>query len=643
RTGQTPSRPAEPVQTSLRNIVIEDIVQQVNLNLYWHIPSLKHPHIAALDVMEIILGNGKSSRLYKRLRMDESLAHSVHTAAYSMADPGVFIVNSTLSQENLDKTLEAIASEVARITSEPVTNEELDRAKRLVEADFLFEMEEMTGQARTLGFFETMVGGLEKTDEYLQQIQAVTADDILYAANLYLKTSNLSIGAMIPEDTGIALPEDKINDIFSKASERYKDLRETPMETTDKPTIKYTLPNGLRIIIKENHRLPLVSIQAVMLGGMRLENPSKAGISNVAARMLTRGTKDRDAAQIAAVVDSWAGEMGGFSGRNSFGITANLLRKDLYPGLRLLNDLLLNSVFPESEIIKVKEDILASIRSKKESPSALLADLINETIYKNHPYGRPRIGTEETITSISREDLFKWYKSLAVPSNLVLTVVGDINKKEFLHNAEEIFSSLKSSSLNFIKINPEPPVTDIRETHLERKGAQIHLMIGYLGADLRSKFNAPMSIIDTALSGQGGRLFRELRDKQSLAYSVSSFRRPGLETGLFGVYIASEPNKLNTAKETLFEELGKIRTEGLTEEELTDAKKYLLGTQALGLQTNENQAMRMALDELYGLGYDHSKQYIKDIKEVTLKDLKQAVNEILKPDGAVISTVGPMP
>ena len=643
RAGHNSTRPVEPIQTSLRKMVIEDIVGQTHLNLSWHIPSLRHPHIPALDVMEIILGSGKSSRLYKRLRMDNSLSYSVHTSAYSLTDPGIFIVNSTLNHGNLDTVLENIAAEITRISNEPVTGEELERAKRLVEADFLFAMEDMKGQARALGFFETMAGGLEKTDEYLRQIQAVSAEDILSVADLYLKPSNLSIGLMIPRGTEIELSDKKIHDIFSDSAERYINPLDASRKKTDNPTFKYTLSSGLRIIIKENNRLPIAAIQAVMLGGMRLENPGKAGISNFTARMLTRGTDDMDAGQIAAAVDSWAGNIRGFSGRNSFGITANFLSKDLYPGLKMLHDLLRNSVFPESEIIKVKADILARIKSKQENPSTLLFELFDKTMYQNHPYGRPRIGTEETINSISRDDLLKWYKPLLVPSNIVLTVVGDVQKNDFLHKAEEIFRDLKPLPLNLPEIDPEPPVTDLRETHLEREGAQIHLMVGYLGTDIKSKNNAPMSIIDTALSGQGGRLFRELRDKQSLAYSVSSFRRPGLETGLFGIYIACEPKKLKTARDAVFEELEKIKTEGLTQQELIDAKKYLLGTQAIGFQTNEDQAMRMALDELYGLGYDHLKQYVKEIEEVTLEDLKIAVDKILKPNGSVISTVGPMP
>jgi zinc protease len=150
-----------------------------------------------------------------------------------------------------------------------------------------------------------------------------------------------------------------------------------------------------------------------------------------------------------------------------------------------------------------------------------------------------------------------------------------------------------------------------------------------------------MALIDTALSGQGGRLFSQLRDKESLAYALSAFRRPGIETGLFGVYIASDPSKIPAARRGLFRELNQVREGGLMEKELADAKKYLLGNLRIGLQTNGSQAMQMTLDELYGLGYDYREKYIEEIEAVTPEDIKRAAGKIIDPENFVSVTVGP--
>jgi zinc protease len=139
----------------------------------------------------------------------------------------------------------------------------------------------------------------------------------------------------------------------------------------------------------------------------------------------------------------------------------------------------------------------------------------------------------------------------------------------------------------------------------------------------------------------GGRLFTKLRDKRSLAYSVTAFRSPGLDTGAFGVYLACDPEKLPEARKAIFGELTLLREKGLTDKELAAAKRYLLGNLKIGMQTNGSQAMQMALDELYGLGYDHMPKYIQKIESVTQKDVNRAVKEIILPEQYILVTVGP--
>jgi zinc protease len=641
RKGQNPSRTIEPEQADPRILFLKTDVQQIYLDISWHIPSLTHPHTPALDLLEIILGQGKSSRLYTKLKMERNLVRSIDAGAYPMADPGLFSVESTLNSENIKSAIETIAGEITRITREPVAETELSKAKKIAESEYLSEMEEMKGQARTLAFFETMMGDMNKADEYLEQLKALSSMDIMNVAGLYLRPNNLSIGVMSPEGSNIDISEDQIMEIFHQKYINNMGLNDQSIKEGDKENSKMTLPNGMRVIIKENHRLPLVSIRAVFLGGTRLERPECSGISSFVSKILTRGTNRMSASEIASTVESWAGEIEGFSGRNSFGISAKFLSKDLYQGLELLADLIINSSFPEDEIAKVREDILADINAKKDSPMPQLIDLFYSTLYRNHPYGQPDTGTVESINTIERSDLIKWYKSLALSSNLVLCVAGDVYKDEFMGKIEELLKGLDSSTFYQPEILPEPPLQGVREVHLERPGKQTHIMIGYLGPDLKSPDNAVITIIDAALSGQGGRLFMELRDKQSLAYSVSSFTRPGLETGMFGVYLACEPGKLSTAKEGIFKELEKVKEEGLSDQELEDAKRYLIGTEAIEYQTNGSQALRMALDEIYGLGYGHQQEFIREIRGVTSEDIKRVAKKFFIPNGYTIATVGP--
>jgi zinc protease len=640
RTGKAPDRPQEPPQTGLRKVVKNDPVQQVYLNLVWHIPSLNHEDIYPLNVLETILDHGKSSRLYTRLKMDANLVYSVDAGTYALEDPGLFSLDATLGPDKLDPALRAIGEEISRLAAEPVSDAELAQARTISEADFVFDMEDMGGQARTLAFFQTMTGDMYHADSYTDRIQKVTRADILRVARTYLKPENLTIGIMAPEGTRINLENQAVVAMFTPTeAEPSKDaVKKSGKEP--KPVME-VLPNGMRLILKEDHGIPGVSMTAAFLGGTRLETPGKWGISGFAAAMLTRGTQKRTAAQIAATVESWAGRLNGFSGRNSLGASGRFLSKDLYAGLELLADVLLNPAFPPSEIDKVREDILAGIKAKKDRPTRELFDLFYETLYPNYPYGHPQSGTPETISSISRSDLETWYQSVAIPSNLVLTIVGDLNTDQVIPYVKTLFDTFSPSDRKLPHIAGEPPLKQARMAHIQRPGAQTHLVVGYLGAGVGTRLDAPMSLIKTALAGQGGRLFTELRDRQSLAYAVMAFRSPGLETGAFGAYMATDPAKVEAATKGIFEEMARIREEGLTEKELAAAKSYLLGNLQIGLQTNGSQAMQMTLDELYGLGYDHLPDHIRDIEAVTLEDIRHAAREIILPDRYVLVTVGP--
>ena len=640
RTGATPARIQEPPQTELRKTILNHRVQQLYLDLSWHIPALTHKDAYALDVLEIILGRGRTSRLYRSLKMDANLVYNVSGGAYALADPSLFSVDATLHPENLDPALAAIGKEITGLTRNPVSQRELSKAKTMAEASFIFDMDDMAGQAKTLGFFQTMTGDMFNADRYLSNVKKVTSDDVLRVSKTYLKPENLSIGLMAPEGVKIDLETDVVLSLFKDGSLKEKPRGESVLEARQ-PAEMLVLNNGMRIIIKENHRLPEVSILGAFLGGKRFEKTGEWGISGFVAEMLNRGTKKRTAAQIAATVESWAGSLEGFSGRNSLGISGKFLSKDLYAGLELLSDLILHANFPPAEIEKVREDILAAIKAKKDRPTGQLFELFYKTLYPHYPYGHPTTGTLETISAITRKDLENWYESIRIPSNFVLTIVGDLDRDPLIPFLKTLFDPLQPSHKALPAIKPALPLTGPRKAHLERPGAQTHLSVGYLGADLKSNLNAPMALVDTVLSGMGGRLFSRLRDNRSLAYTITAFRSPGLETGAFGVYLACDPGKLPPAQEAVFHELALLREEGLTKKELAAGKRYLLGNLKIGMQTNGSQAMQMGLDELYGLGYDHMPKYIQKIESVTLTDVNEAVKDIILPDRYVLVTVGP--
>ena len=645
RRKNTPFQKAEsPFQSFLRRLVLPDRVEQLYLDLSWRIPPAGHHHIPALDVLQVILGEGKSSRLYKKLKMDSNLVHTVSVASYSMMRSGQFSIYATLDPSNLESALKAICDELDKIVSHGPTREELQKAVSQVETSFLWGMEQMAGQARVLGYFETMEGDFRECDRYLEQVKAVSAEDIMEVATTYLVPERLTIGFMPPLKTAPCPTRPEVKGLFSfmgsgpggralKAPEKARSLGPKAR--------KIVLPNAMRVILKEDHRLPLLSFTLAFLGGSRLERPGKWGISEFVSRVLTRGTRSRTALEIAREIETVSGELDGFSGRNSFGLKGAFLSRDVDLALELLSDLVMNPSFPREEVEKVRQDIMSQIRAKKDKPMAQLFDLFYSTLYKKHPYGHPVLGTLETVQAVTREDLVEWYKSRARGPNCVLSVVGDFDSERVAQKIQELFKALSPAGEGLKFLEPEPPLEGIRKVHKKRPGAQTHIVLGYLGVPISSPDNAPMALVDAALSGQGGRLFVRLRDQMSLAYSVSAFRRPGLETGVFGVYLGCAPRKVEVASKAMLREMAELRRRGLTGIELKQAKKYLLGNLAIQSQGISQKAMEMALDELYGLGFDRAEKFKQTLKGVTLSMVREAISRVILPDRYVLVTLGP--
>ncbi len=611
-------RPKEPEQKSIRKKIMYENVHQTYMDIFWHIPSIKSSDIPILDIISYLLSNGKSSRLYYKLKMRQNLVRSIDSGLLLLKDPGIFYINVLMeSKGGIQKVLNIILKEIEKISTIPVSTKELNKAKRQAKADFIYEMEDMSGQARTLGFFEALAGDYRKARKYLEIMESAKPEDLIRVAKKYLKTDNFSIGILAPKNS-------KIHIHISAPS-----------------LTKIILKNGVRLILKEDHRLPIVSFTAVFLGGTRLENKGKWGISDLTSRLLTRGTKNRSYLEIASEVESCGGILEGFSGRNSIGLRGKFLKEDIYKGLSLMTDILLYPIFPESEIKKAKEDIISDIQSKKDYPLPEVFDLFFKTLYKHHPYGHPLTGTIETVRSIRRKDIINWYNKIARPNKLVIAIVGDINNSEIADYLKRKLEHWEKHLSPLPVISPEPPILSPRKVYKKRIGRQDHIILGFLGTSLKSKENLPMEIVNTALSGQGGRLFYELRDKMALAYEVTSFRRPGLETGAFGVYMACAPNKVNLAIKGILDQLRYLRKYGLTSKEIKDAKEYITGNFIMDLQTIDSQAMQMALNELYGLGYKYIYKFPHIIKAISSPQIKEAINKIINLNSYVLIVLGP--
>ena len=640
-----PKKPSFDTQVN-SGLIIKGLFENVNigyLDIGFNIPPIDHNDLYALDVLSLIMGEGRGSRLYRRLVDDKKLLYDINVYSYTPREAGLFLITSHLDPDLVGTALTTIAYEFERLKGEAVTEEELSCAKTIIRTDFIYEKESFEGICDSLGFFEAIVGDVRFEKTYLKGIESVTKEDIMRVAKEYFTPENLTIAYLFPENQEEMIPDDLIRDATLEGfSERADKTVDVPELITGPMGYEAVLENGVRVVIKEDDTLPIVAVTVAFLGGLRYENSENNGINNLISTMLTRGTTNLSSKALTDSIDKIAGDFYGFSGRNSFGLTAKFLKEYEDIGWELIGDIIVNPTFSSDELIKLKEIIYSSIDARKDDLARKTFDGFKETLYGNHPYAMPTIGTKESIGAISRDDIVAYYTSFAVPSNMVISVCGDVDAEDVLKWIVEIFSTLRGEEIPPPENEaPMPPTSPRKVRERIKEKEQAHIFMGFMGADIKSDDYYVLEVLTTILSGHGGRLFYELREKRGLAYSVQALNIAGLDPGFFGVYMATKPETLDLSIDGINEELKKIKSEGVTHEELLRAQNYLVGNYELGLQENVEIAMTMALDELYGLGYDFSLAYPDRIYAITMDDVLKMAEKYIDFDKVVLSVVGP--
>jgi zinc protease len=404
---------------------------------------------------------------------------------------------------------------------------------------------------------------------------------------------------------------------------------------------KVILDNGLTLLIRENHGVPTFSVRTVFLGGLRFEDKANNGVSSFVAELLTKGTKHRTASEIAREVESIAGAIEGFSGQNSFGLTGHFLSEFFDQAMGLMTDIIRHPTFDGEQTRKIRKIILGKIGMQEDNLTHLALRNFNETLFDPHPYGMNVLGVEETVRRLTKKDLTDFYHRFAVPQNMVMAVVGDVYKDLVVSRVKELLGDFNGQPYKTPQIPSPLPLGMVKTVSVVKPREQVHIVLGFLGATLSHEDRYALTLTNAILSGMGGRLFTNLRDKQSLAYSVTSFLRLGLDPGCFAVYMATSPDKYNQAVEGIKEELRRLTQEPVSQEELSRTKRYLIGNHEIDLQTNSDQAFDLAHNERYGLGYDFSEQYIKGIEAVTADDVLKMAQKYIQLDKYVLVTVGP--
>jgi zinc protease len=616
--------PEEPMQVGPREIVEEAPIELGHFHMAWHIPELRHPDVPLLDILAAILGHGRSSRLYQQLREVRGLVHSIDAWTYSPGAPGLFGVSATVDADKFSAARDAIFEEIERIKTGLIPPEELGKAVKQFVSATLASRKTMQGQAQDLGANWLAANDLSFSERYLASTKQVTPADLQRVALQYLRTENRSVYALLP--TGAAPKQAAVNE-----------------GSIDHPITKFQLANGLRLLVKENHRLPFVEFRAVFIGGVLVENPETSGITQLMGKLLLKGTKSRTAEEIARQIESIGGSIDSYGGNNSFGVNAEVLRNDFDTGLTLLADVLLNPTFPAAVLEREREVQLASIRAQRDHLLQSASKAMRRALFGEIGYGLDALGSELSVQKLRVEHLKQFYTQYAVPDNCVLAIYGDVEPAKVKSSVEQALAAWRPRSGPGSKksIQPGSALNAVKRVSDTRDKKQAVIIVGYRGTSLDNPDRYPLELLQEACSDLGSRLFMRVREKLGLAYYVGAQNFLGLAPGYFAFYAGTMPEKAELVEKELLSEAELLRAEGLTEEEIKRAKAKVIGQKKIARQDLGGFAMLTALDELYGLGYGYSDSEDARYEAVTLEQVKTVAHRYLKPDALVIATVKP--
>lgn len=643
-------------------------INELSLVFGFPIPELTHEDVPALDILGLILGQGDSSRLVKLLRVEKGSVTSVGSYAYTPRYGGTFNVSFTFDgttknpAKRIGDVISDISKEIKRVKNDISVNE-IEKAKTILLSDKVYEREKVEGLASKVGHMVCVTGGLDFEKTYFDRLRKISVSNIINVLDKYIDISKVSLSAVLPNECKIE--DKKLLDIFNqnfvtkeqkhektKSHDDYNSSRASVVDsitedadynfegkiTVEAPEILIH-KSGAKIISRKINSTPLVSMKILMPGGVLFENESNQGISNLLARTITLGADELSFADIADIIDSTASSLSAFSGRNSVGISLDFMKPFFTEMLDLTSKIILKPKFKQDYFDTEKKVIEDEIKSAQDNLAQYSRQLLLKTMYKEHPYRFEISGTIDTVKKLTRDDVISFYKKLLNPKKLIFSVTGDFNKSELLNWVDDLIAKINSTCPELLLPEEEPEQTENRITRFKKESKQAHIFIAYKTCGLRSADKYPLGLIDSVLGGQSGRLFMELRDKQSLAYTVAPVELYGPGTGYFGAYIASENSKVDKAIEEIRKQMKKLVEEGISEKELLRAKNFLIGRNAIAMQSFSEQAITMGFDEMFGDGYSTMLTYSKNILSLTTEDVQNVAKKYFKEGKENLSIV----
>jgi zinc protease len=401
------------------------------------------------------------------------------------------------------------------------------------------------------------------------------------------------------------------------------------------------LDNGLVLLTSEQPALPMVSIEILIDAGSRYDAPQQEGVANLAARLLTYGTNRRTALQISDALDFIGASLSARAGEDLVSVSLTVLKKDLATGLELLADVLTSATFPQDEIDRQKQSIIAAIRAREENPGDIAQRRFAALLYPQSPYGRPVEGTEASVKSLEQRSIRAFYEQYYRPNRSIMAVVGDVSQQEITQALNRSLRSWRKGEPGG-QLSIPSAIGAPQMIRVNKDLTQANIIMGHEGVARSNPDYYAIQVMNYILGGGGfsSRAMDSVRNRRGLAYSIYSSFSSEKSHGTFEFVMQTKNENALEAIQIVKDEIRRMREQRVTERELSDAKDYLTGSFPLRLDTNRKVANFIAQVEFFQLGIDYPERYADLIKKVTAEDVERVAQRYLQPDRLITVIVG---
>ena len=603
--------PAEPLQLAPRSEHRFEDVEVTRGALAWPIPGLTHTDAPVLDLLAMVLGGGDSSVLWQEIREKAGLVHSIDASAWNPGSSGLFCIGFTADADKRVAATAAIQRSLERSAKTGFTPGQLKKALRQVVVGEINSRKTMSGQASRLGAAEVVVGDLDFSRAYFDQLRHVTPRDLQRVLKAHLAAARLTSISLNPKAAAAAAATEELG---RSATPDFEEIK---------------LSNGARLLLQPNRRLPNLHFRLGANGGVLFEEAGQRGATSLLGTMMTKDAGKRTAAQVAQFIEEVGGSFSPLGGNNSIGLAAEVLPPDWERALAVISDAVLAPKFAAATFATERDAQLAGLAQDADDVVTLARKLVRKKFFGAHPLALDASGDEAGVKALTPAALRALHRRLFVAPNVVLAVAGDFDPKKLVPKLKAFLANLPrgAAPVGYAMAAPLSAPAEIGDFVEKQPREQAVVLQAFLGTRVHAPDFHVGEVADELFSGMASRLFERVREEKGLAYFVRSGRVLGLDTGMFYFIAGTQPGKENEVIAEIDAEIARVQQGQVEEVELRRCQARLKAGQRQAMQTNSSRALQATLNTLQGQATNVWRDYDRHIDAVTIGDLAEFANK----------------